>query len=1815
MLSIILLLIIFIFSLRYPTVQNFVKDKLVNYLENKIKTDVELEYVYIDFPNSLVMKNLLLKGEDVDTLLYTKKLDVSLNIWQLLKSKADISSIELEGTRANIIRRQDGSFNFDYIINAFTTSEEEEEKDSSKPFIISLDKIHLKDIGATFIDKQLGNDFKVYFSEFDTRIKKFDLQDNSYAIDKIKLDGLKVRLKQNIVKEIAKNVEEKVDSISDNKPLQLKLGAIDLSNFDVQYHDDRGKMYADVQFKTFETEIKAIDLAKNKFDIGDISLAGLKLNFKQKSTPTKLVTSTKQTDTTSTPFQIALNKINLEDINLNYADENSRMQANVILSKFDTKINQLDLAQNKFDIGDINLNGLDVKFLQQKNVVQNSNNSTNSSISNPMQIALGKINVSKVNADYKDENQKIDALIKLDELSTKIKSIDLANNQFQVDEVILKNSSVNAKLHLAASNSSSTNSGSSNSKPLQIVLDKGIIDNLKVNYVNTAAKKAPQGFDPNYIDLTQVNVNLYNFKMNGDNLAGQVLGARIVERNGINVQNLRTNFMYASNQAYLKKLYLQTPKTVIRDEVILRYNSLKQLTEDTGNVVVNANLKKSRIAFADILYLAPDLKNTTPFKEYPNAILAVDSKVYGKVNDLNINRLNVYGIGDLKIAASGKVKNAMNPDRLSFDLNVQNLSTSSKTLYSLIPKDLIPDNIKIPSNIAIKGTAKGTTSAVNTNLSLVSTLGNANINANVDMRKKDAEKYSIKADLKSLDVGKLITNPDIGKISGNFNVDGTSFNLEKADAKVKAFITQAQYNQYNYQNINLNANVKNGVFDADIKSDDANANLNLAVSGIYKNDISDLKINGTIDKLDVQALGFYKDPLTITGEIDGNFETLNLEKPNGSLYLKNFTLADANEKLLLNELKLNVISTDDLNEIVLNSQVIDAEIRGKYNLLQLAPALMRTINNYYKIETDDKVKIEPNQYFTFNASIKNDKLIQKFVPDLKEFSTINIQGDFNSDEQKINLNGKIEDLKYADFTLKNTSFELGNQNDKLNFDLALGLVGNESFKLENIFLNGDIAQNIINFNARAKDNDGKNQFLIAGNVNTQNNDLIASLNPDGLILNYDQWQVSEGNFIQVLDKGIIANNFKISNQESSIEVNSETNSPTSPLNIAINNFKIETITELVKVDQLPASGIINGTAQLKNLTSDLTFNADLNVSDLKVYNNLVGNLDVNVKNKTADIITAGAVLTGNNNTVRLNGDYNLKDSLLDFELIVNRFEMNSIQGFTKDMLADIDGFLVGKLDIKGKIDEPKIEGFIGFNQVGFSVPEYGVNLRNINDQIRFTNGQIDFNRFRINDKDGNSLTLNGQILIPNFDNIGFNLDVRARDFRVINSEKSANAMTYGILAINTDLRIRGNLDLPVVNGNITVTENTDFTFVMPQSTASLQSNDGIVKFIDPNVIEIKEKVENEGFNNTSNIEGINLSVNIEIVPEAKTTIIIDQMNGDTVLLQGEAQLTGGMDPSGRLSLTGVYEVEKGSYEMSVSLIKRKFEFRKGSTITWTGEPTSANLDLTAVYRLQAAPIDLIEQQLTGLSSTEVNMYRQRIPFNTELKLGGELMKPIITFDITLDEDNYSVASSVVENTKARLNQLRNDEAEMNKQVFALLLLNRFIGTNPFQSQSGVSAETMARQSVSNLLSDQLNNLAADLIQGVDINLGLNTQDDYSSGERNTRTDLNVEVSKRLLNDRLTVTIGSNFGLDGDARQNENMTNIAGDVTVEYALSKDGRYMLRAYRKNEYQVALQGQIIETGVGFIITLDYNKFREIFENKRKKSAYKKQMKNETW
>ena len=145
------------------------------------------------------------------------------------------------------------------------------------------------------------------------------------------------------------------------------------------------------------------------------------------------------------------------------------------------------------------------------------------------------------------------------------------------------------------------------------------------------------------------------------------------------------------------------------------------------------------------------------------------------------------------------------------------------------------------------------------------------------------------------------------------------------------------------------------------------------------------------------------------------------------------------------------------------------------------------------------------------------------------------------------------------------------------------------------------------------------------------------------------------------------------------------------------------------------------------------------------------------------------------------------------------------------------------------------------------------------------------------------------------------------------------------------------------------------------------------------------------------------------------------------------------------------------------------------------------------------------------------------------------------------------------------------------------------------------------QSASRLLSEQLNKLTSNLVPGVDVNMDLATMQDYTTGTAQNRTDLNVGLTKRLFNDRLNVTVGSDFQLQGPTKTSQQQNSLAGNISINYKLTKDGRFEIRVYRKNDYTGQLEGYVIETGIGFIVSVDYNKFNQIFKTKEERKKNK--------
>jgi hypothetical protein len=902
----------------------------------------------------------------------------------------------------------------------------------------------------------------------------------------------------------------------------------------------------------------------------------------------------------------------------------------------------------------------------------------------------------------------------------------------------------------------------------------------------------------------------------------------------------------------------------------------------------------------------------------------------------------------------------------------------------------------------------------------------------------------------------------------------------------------------------------------------------------------------------------------------------------------------------------------DSNRISIQSDVARARIAGKYKLTQLGTIFMQAVQPYFSIMPPRQlVKTDPYS-FRIGLFVRDNPALKLFFPTLQRFQTLRFNATFASDSGW-QANASMPVLVTNVASVEELQFQAGTRDTALVTNASVAQLKFAGNTFVNLNFLATAANDKMDFTTRFHDRVGRLKYALSGLLQQPSFGVYdINLKSDSLLLNYEQWTVAPDNQIHLGKDDLRITNFMLNRNFQQFSLKTRGTGLNSPAEASFTSFHIATLAAFVTPDSLDINGTLDGQIMLRDLLKQPVFVGDLVVNNLSFKKDTLGNVAIKANNTTPDVIQANLELTGRGNHATVNGNYYMKrvnGNDFNFKVVLDTLNMATVEGATMGAISNASGNVTGQFTLAGTVDKLNLDGALHMKQTAFNVTMLNSYFRIEDETLAVNNEGIRFDNFTILDSSNNKANINGMVYTTDFTDYRFDLGVRADNFQAMNSTKQQNRLYWGKLFFSSNMRIRGSTNQPVVDGSLTIGDNTNVTVVLPQQEPGVVQREGIVRFVDMDAPEndtlfLKEQARYDSLNR-SVLTGMDITINLEIKKEAIFSLVIDEGNGDFIRMQGEGQLTGGIDPSGKITMSGTYEIQSGAYELSYNLLKRKFTIQQGSKITWNGEPTMADLDVTAVYTVKTAPLDLVNGTLPeGITAAGRNTYLQRIPFEVLLKLQGELMQPRVSFDIQLPKATAEVAESNVTEINDRLAQLRQEPSELNKQVFALLLLNRFIQENPFESSAGgLTPEYFARQSASKLLTEQLNQMAGDLIQGVDINFDVASFEDYSTGSAQTRTDLNVSLSKRLMNDRLTVTIGNDFGLEGARNTNRSNSNLAGNVAVDYSLSKDGRYRLRAYRKNEYEGIIEGYVIETGVGFIITLDYNKFRNLFLSKKQR------------
>lgn len=1412
-------------------------------------------------------------------------------------------------------------------------------------------------------------------------------------------------------------------------------------------------------------------------------------------------------------------------------------------------------------------------------------------------IEVQDFDFNNVKINYSDQLATTKFIANINQLGLVNLKADLNKNQYITKKATLNKSTVLVALKPNKPDSSKKTAKDSDAQSaLEVVINDANFSGNSFQLDDLSAKPTPKKVNFKHLKISRLNLVANNYYYGNAGIKVNIKSGSLIEESGFILQNLKGNAVYSDRQIKLLNLVLKTPNTNLQSSAAVTYNRLNDFTKNPEKVKMNLVFNNCTIGLKDVAFF----NNSIP-ANYQNEKLKINANLYGYLSNLNVPKLQINGFKNTQIDIVGKAKGLPNINKTYLDITIRKFSLTKKDVLVFLPKKSVPSNLNLPNTLNAKGTFKGSITNFNTNLNIQTDMGSAAVVAQMN-GPKGKEKYTANVSLQNFNIGQLLKQEQkLGKINLKGNIIGSGLKPKNINAKFNALVLSATYNKYTYKNLKLAGTYTKQIINLKSEMLDSNANFKLSAQLNTASKSPWLKANLALKQIDLQKLNFSENEFKMAGLINANFTSVDVDHLNGKLDATKIQLVKNGKRINLDTIVLTALATATQNKITLKSEILTATIDGKYQLSKIGNTLVNQINKYYQFSETTKIKA---QRIKFALQIYKAKVLTDFVPQLTTFLPSRISGLIDTQRDSLLLDAYFPKVVYGDFNVDSTRVNVNNTNQKLNYSVKFQRLQSPSIALFQSEISGQAVNNVLDVNVFLRDSQRKNRYAFSGFFKSINKDYQFTVDPKQVILAYERWTIAPQNYIQFGKSGIIANQFNLSKNTQLLSINSESITPNAPLKVEFKNFEIETLTKFAETDSTLIAGTINGSIDVKDLAKTAKFESNLNINNLRYQKHSLGNLSILANNNTANAFEINAQLKGLHQISATGFYYTAPQSDLNMVLSIDKLDLSAAEGISFGQIRQGKGSVTGKLTIKGKPTSPQILGDLNFNNAGFNVAYLNSYFSMPNQQLNFTNQGIKFDNFTLIDSLNKKAVIDGMIYTQNFKNPKFDLTVKTNNFRALNSTVQENNMMYGTLYLTSNVKIKGDLNQPNINANLRVNKGTKFFYALPINDPSVIEQEGIVQFIDADVApfngEKALKVENK---EKSALKGLNLVADITVDPEAELNVIIDPLNGDALRVKGDANLTTTIDPSGKISLTGKYEITSGSYNLSVGPFTRKeFKLVKGSTIIWTGDPTEAKVNIIALYEVNAAPIDLLNRPDYAQAKT-------RLPFQVYLMMKDELLKPSISFKIDLPENERGALDGEV---YTKLQNINRDESELNKQVFALLALNRFVTSNPFQSLAGGGGgvSTLARSSVSKLLTEQLNQLASSIVQGVDLNFGINTSEDYSTGALEQKTDLEIGLSKKLLNDRLTVTIGSSFGLEGPQKSGQSSSNIAGNINIDYALSADGKYRLRFYRRNQNEGVIQG-ILETGLGFTMVVDYNKFKEIFQKQSRRNKIKLQQK----
>lgn len=1502
----------------------------------------------------------------------------------------------------------------------------------------------------------------------------------------------------------------------------------------------------------------------------------------------------------SEPLEIAIGSIHFSDFKVNYDDAVSGMKAHLGLGEFHFEGENFDLETMRFEISEIALRNTTLSYTQTKPSPQTQEDTAATVL--PF-LSVDNLKLQNVTLHYNSVPDEISADVHLADFLLQLPKADLANQEIEVGQFALNNSTIKVKTPEAASPQKADSTQSlklTEAQPFawpdwNVQVESIAFKNNHLVYQSGKPPENINGFNPDYINLNDFTLKVDNVELSKtQKLNAELTVFSFQEANGLTLKQLAFALNVNKQQLNIENFNIRFDNSSLAVNLSAQYQSIVKLINQPKNSTFTVDLNHFSLDLNDIFRLQPDLKTNEYLRKLSLKKINASIKAEGSLAQMNVPEFIAKWGEHTQIKMLGQFRNLMNADSLWIGIDNFSFQTLRQDIIALIPEDSL--GISIPENIALNSQIHGGLNDLKTSTQLVTSDGGVQLTGNY--KNIDEITFDAQLSIEDLELGKILENPKFAPITFSLNASGSGNSLNDLTAELSSEFSKLKYNGYDLSALQFSGNMVDGTAHINLAYKDQNLDLDLLstvkIDSVSQNIAVDFNLNGA----DLKTLGLTNRALKAR-----LLMTANVHLENGNIDLKSQieegTVVYDEETYHFGKVELAALLLQDSTSVDISSNFLNMKLRSNADMSHISSVIDRQISRYFSdsLQTPDStgqpVRLQLDMDFH-----PNDLITEIFMPSIQSMDTLKVNVEFY--EAKNLLTGYISlpHLDYAGNVIDSLGMKVNSTADAAEFAFGFKRLDAGAFVMNPTYFNGDLKEGVLELKFNSLNDKNEPFYVVKTQISGSNDSLKIHVVPDTLLLKGTPWQIPEDNQLLVQTDRLTAHNFMFSHNNQSVKIaNDLIEVKKDNIGIGFENFSLSNIMALFNQDDYVADGNFQGNIVAVNPLGQLGFVADFGIDSLEVLQAPLGDLNLNANSEQENSYRFKMDLKGSDVDLDLQGNY-VADASPHFNLnlAIKKFGFETIDKLSGESLERGSGYISGKLTANGAVTSPEYQGFIKFNDASLKVAQLNSTFYLTDSEIAINNEGIVFNNFSIADENQNNFSIDGSISTENITDPVFNLTLSADDFQLMNSTKNDSVNYYGTLNFDVNGTVTGPLSFPEVDLNIGINKQTNFTYVLSTSQAAMQSREGIVEFVNKanpeNIL-----TRNEDSTNVAALTGIQLHARINTANEAAFSVIVDPQTGDNLQISGESALDFNIARNGSMTLAGRYTVNEGHYKLTLfNLVNRQFYFQNGSTITWNGDPLGADLDVTAIYKLETSASGLMAAQMAGVSSEEQNKYKQVLPFWVLMNINGTIERPAISFDLTMPEDAQGAVGGAV---YGRINQLDQNPSELNKQVFSLLVLNRFYPVPGSDgSQGGVAS--IARNNLNRLLSDQLNAFSDRLMgdTGVQLNFGLESYTDYQGQSAQGRTDLNITAQKNLFSDRLIVKAGTDVNVQGETRPGEE-NPLLGNVSIEYLLTKDGRWRLRGFRKNEYENVIDGQVYVNGLAVAFQYQFNHLFELWES----------------